>query len=77
MTVLAFVPGFPMIPFFAWLGCSGSLVMASRRRRPEGGLHKVDDENKASSRRKDDAKKEAAAEARMRHSSLCFRLTHS
>ena len=62
MTVLAFVPGFPMIPFFALSGLFGFIAYGLR----EGGIlkeafDKVDNENKASSRRKDDAKKEAAA----------------
>ena len=62
MIVLAFVPGFPMIPFFALAGLFGFIAYGLR----EGGIlkeafDKVDDENKASSRRKDDAKKKAAA----------------
>ena len=61
MTVLAFVPGFPMIPFFVLAGLFGFIAYGLR----EGGIlkeafDKVEDENKASSRRKDDAKKEAA-----------------
>ncbi len=62
MAVLAFVPGFPMIPFLGLATIFGLISYGLR----EGGIlkeafDKVEDENEVSSRKKEDAKKEAAA----------------
>ena len=62
MVVMAFVPGFPMIPFLGLAALFGFIAYGLR----EGGLlkeafDKAEEDNKAAGRKKDDAKKEAAA----------------
>ena len=62
MVVMAFVPGFPIIPFLVLAALFGFIAYGLR----DGGLlkeafEKAEEDSKAAGRKKDDAKKEAAA----------------
>ena len=62
MVVMAFVPGFPIIPFLVLAALFGLIAYGLR----DGGLlkeafEKAEEDSKAADRKKDDAKKEAAA----------------
>ena len=62
MVVMAFVPGFPIIPFLVLAALFGFIAYGLR----DGGLlkeafEKAEEDSKAADRKKDDAKKEAAA----------------